>query len=134
MENANASRRQCLDQAQVPFQMLHTQNLCFSGHTALGTVNSVIGTDAAHRALAIRDVRLDTTDCIMDTLENHLALVELVVEKKGNTSKRRLAAAFAQKTGRKVSETTLIRALKALKASELRESLFEYLDGYFDQI
>ena len=54
-------------------------------------------------------------DCIMDSLDNHLALIEIVVDSKGRLSKRRMAAKFALRTGNSVSCGTLIRHLKMLK-------------------
>jgi len=55
-------------------------------------------------------------DCIMDSLENHLALIDIVVDNKGRLSKRRMATKFLDKTGILVSSDTLVRHLKSLKA------------------
>ena len=55
-----------------------------------------------------------TPDRIMDVLEYQQALVEIVVDKKGRVSGRRLVAAFKNKTGISVSRGTLVKYLKSL--------------------
>ena len=59
-------------------------------------------------------------DCIMDSLENHLALIDIVVDNKGRLSKRRMAEKFARATGTHVCCDTLVRHLKTLKAQVAR--------------
>ena len=51
---------------------------------------------------------------IMDVLEYQQALVDIIVEKKGRVSGRRLVAAFKNKTGISVSRSTLVNYLKTL--------------------
>jgi hypothetical protein len=59
-------------------------------------------------------------DNLMDSLENHLALIEIVVDAKGRLSKRRMAAKFFRQTGVNISADTLVRHLKTLKVEVCR--------------
>ena len=55
-----------------------------------------------------------THHIVMDILEYQEAAREILFEKKGRVSGRRLTAAFRNKTGIAVSRNTLVRYLKTL--------------------
>ena len=59
-------------------------------------------------------------DNLMDSLENHLALIEIVVDAKRRLSKRRMAAKIFRQTGVNISADTLVRQLKTLKVEVCR--------------
>lgn len=72
-----------------------------------------------HGKTVFRKERL-YNDKIMYTLENHLALIDVVVDCKGHISKRRMVHKFFLKTYLKVECNTLVRHLKSLKAEVAR--------------
>ena len=72
-----------------------------------------------HEKTVFRKPRI-YNDNLMDSLENHLALIEIVVDAKGRLSKRRMAAKFFRQTGVNISADTLVRHLKTLKVEVCR--------------
>ena len=85
---------------------------------APGTV-ATIYSDIRHGKTVFRKERF-YDDKIMDVLENHFALIDIVVDAKGRLSKRRMAAKFERATGLTVSSDTLVRHLKQMKAEVAR--------------
>ena len=59
--------------------------------------------------------RIYEVDRIMNDFKYEQKLISIVVESKGRVSKRRIGAKFREQTGSKVSDSTLIRKLKAIK-------------------
>lgn len=64
--------------------------------------------------------RLPSTDKIMDVWAHNQELIKIVVDRKGRISQREIARAFRENTGVQVATSTIVRALKAMKAEVAR--------------
>ena len=64
--------------------------------------------------------RLPSQDKIMDMWGHNQTLIDIVVERKGRISQREIARAFRDRTGVPVATSTVVRALKAMKAEVAR--------------
>lgn len=83
------------------------QKLAWDFGISRGTVYSIYQ-EIKHGKTVFRKGRI-YKDNIMDVLENHLALIDVVVDNKGRLSKRRMASKFHRLTGVKMSCDTLVR-------------------------